>query len=219
MISVTFPVAVEDPNFPSNAAFEPRSSTLSADVFRRVAKLKAEAAEAAKANPQAARNSMLWSEFSAPSPIVSLPSLNDSYAGPVDPGAVKVYDVGPAKIEFNSKPPKGKVVVAQWNPKYGAALPVYAEVMRGAVINKKGVIDVPDPVTFEIRKIPDEVVNTSNVVLDLTGGKPLLISEAENQTEPGAVLMFDPAGGLEVVDEIDTQRSFRLYSFADEREE
>lgn len=216
-------IAVEDPNFPANPAADPRSGSLSSEVFRRVEKLKADSAALLKKNPQAARNSTLWSDYSEPSPAVSLPSLNKSFAGPIDPGTTKVYDVGATKVQFYSKPPRGKVVVAQFSPQFGAPLPVFAEVGRGSVLNKTGVIDIPDPLALEVRKAPDLTVNTSNVVLDLTGGAPLGIASAlplaENQTEPGMVLMFDPAGGLEVVDEIETQRGYRLYSFADERGE
>ena len=208
-------IAVEDPNFPADASAQPRSSTLAADVFRRVGTLTAQAA----ADPTKGRNSTLWSEYSAPSPIVSLPGINDSYAGPVDPGASKVYQVNNLPVEFQSKPPKGKVVVTQWDATYGAPLPVFMEVTKGSVVNKKGVIEVPDPMSLQIRKIPEATINTSNVVLDLAGGKPLAIAPDDEQTEPGVVLMFDPSGGLEVVDEIDTQRGYRIYSFADERGE
>jgi len=216
-------IAVEDPNFPANPMADPRTSTLSSEVFRRVEKLKTGSAEMLKKDPQAMRSSSLWSEFSTPSPVVSLPSLNEAFAGPVDPGTVKSYTVGATQIEFNSKAPKGKAVVVQFDPKLGASLPVFADVGRGSVLNKTGVIEVPDPVMLEVRKTPEQTVNTSNVVLDLTGGKELAIAKTfqipENQTEPGMILMFDPMGGLKVVDEISTQRGFRLYSFADERGE
>ncbi|MGV3483208.1 MAG: hypothetical protein ACO1RT_02185 [Planctomycetaceae bacterium] len=217
-------IAIEDPNFPANPVAQPRNSTLSAEVFKRVAVLT-EKASAGAANPQiAARDASLytmWSDFSAPSPPVSLPPLYDSYAGPVDPGSIKAYQVGPNNvIEFHSKPPKAKVVVTKWDPAYGAPLPVFSEVMKGSVVSKeKATIEVPDPVALEVKKLPDATINTANVVLDITGGRPLAISPAENQTEPGVLLMFDPSGGLEVVDEIATQRGYRLYSFADERGE
>ncbi len=211
-------IAVEDPNFPVNVAYQPRTSTMSAEVFRRVEKLIAQSVEVAKTNPQKPRNSSLWSDYSAASPPVSLPGLYETFVGPVDPGTTKVFQVGSESIEFNSKPPKAKVVVAQWNPTYGVRLPVFLDAVRGQIINKVGTIDVPDPIAMEVKKLPDATVNTGNVVLDMSGGKLLNISPAENQTEPGVVLMFDPSGGLEVVDEIETQHNFRLYSYADERE-
>jgi hypothetical protein len=208
-------IAVEDPNFPTDPLAQPRNGTLAAEVFRRVSKLTAQAA----ADTTKGRVSTLWSEYSAPSPAVSLPGIHDSYAGPVDPGATKVYQVNNSPVEFQSKPPKGKVVVTQWDPLYGAPLPVFMEVTKGSVVSKKGTVEVPDPLTLQIRKVPDATINTSNVVLDLAGGKPLTITTVEEQTEPGVLLMFDPNGGLEVVDEIDTQRGYRMYSYADERGE
>jgi hypothetical protein len=215
-------IAVEDPNFPADAGSQPRSSSLTSEVFRRVEQLTAKAEAFAKANPTQAnrgRVSTMWSDFSEPSPPVSLPGLTDAFAGPVDPGAQKVYTVDSLQVEFQNKPPKGKVVVIQWDPAYGAPLPVFVDVTKGSVVNKTGTVEVPDPLTMEIKKLPDATVNTSNVVLDLTGGKPLQIAVEEEQTEPGVVLMFDPSGGLKVVDEIDTQRGYRIYSYADERGE
>lgn len=207
-------IAVEDPNFPSNPMSQPKNSTLSADVYKRVEKLTAEATATKK------RNFTKWSDYSAPSPVISLPGPYESFAGSVDPGISKAYP-GEAStiVEFQSKPPRGKVVVAKWDPQYGVRIPVFVDVSKGSVVAKTGTFDIPDPITFEIKKSPEMTLNTSNVVLDLSGGKPLQISPAEDQTEPGMFLMFDPAGGLEVVDEIETQRGYRLYSAADERGE
>ncbi len=217
-------IAIEDPNFPENPLLQPRNATLSADVFKRVETLTSQATEMAKKAPTVPRDASLWikwSEYSEPSPPVSLPPLYDSYAGPVDPGTFKTYQVDAAtSIEFPIKSPKAKVVVTKWDPNYGVPVPVFMDATRGTVVNKdKAVIELPDPVAMEVKKIPDASVKTDNVVVDISGGRPLAISPAENQTEPGVVLMFDPMGGLEVVDEIDTQRGYRLYSFADERGE
>ncbi len=206
-------IVVEDPNFPSNAMLQPKNSSLSAEVFKRVDAL---ATQAAKTK---VRKAELFSEFSAPSQPVSLPSPFDSYVGPVDPGATKVFALGQTPIEFQSKPKKAKAVVTMWNPTYGAAVPVFTDVMKGTMVAKKGTIDIPDPIALEVKKAPDMNVDTYNVVLDIYGGKPLGISVGENQTEPGLLLMFDPFGGLEVVDEIDTQKGYRLYSGADDRGE
>jgi len=212
-------IAVEDPNFPTSIANQPRNSTLSAEVYRRVEKLTAQSLELAKTNPLKSRNSTIWSEYSGPSAPVSLPGMYETFAGPVEPAALKTYPVdATTSIEFQSKPPKAKVVVTAWSPQYGVRIPIFQDVTRGTVVNKVGTIDVPDPLAMEVKKLPEETVKTSNVVLDITGGRPLDISQGENQTEPGVLLMFDPSGGLEVIDEIETQRSYRLYSFADERE-
>lgn len=212
-------IAVEDPNFPASIASQPRNSTLSNEVYKRVEKLTAQSNELAKTNPANSRNSMMWSDYSAPSAPVSLPGIFETFAGPVEPPAIKIYPIDAnSSIEFQSKPPKAKVVVTKWSPQYGARLPIFLDVSRGTVVDKVGIIDVPDPIAMEVKKLPDATVKTSNVVLDITGGRPIGISPAEDQTEPGVLLMFDPMGGLEVVDEIESQRSYRLYSFADERE-
>jgi len=222
-------VALEDPNFPSSPVLQPRNGALAAEVFRRVEKLNAKYAEVSKGNVSVPRPSSLWtiwSDFSEPSEPVSLPDLTQAFAGPVTPPTTKVYQLDPnTQIEFQSKPPRGKLVVSLWDATYAAPVPIFTEVGRGTVVAKdKAVIEIPDPVSLDIRKTPEATINTSNVVLDIVGGKPLGIVPAdnrtiENQTEPGVFLLFDANGGLEVADEIESQRSYRLYSFADERGE
>ena len=206
-------VAIEDPNFPENPAAQPRNSTLSAEVFRRVER---EAANAARTNRRISRR---WSEFSEPSPVVSLPPTTAAYAGPVVPATIRKMQVDGREVEFTQKPATGKLVVAQWHRTYQVPVPVFMDVLRGSVVAKKGDFEVPDPLSLAVKKLPDTEINTQTVVVDVGGGNPLAISAAENQTEPALMLLFDASGGLRVVDEVQSQHGYRLYSFADERGE
>jgi hypothetical protein len=207
-------IGIEDPNFPRDERAQPRDSTLSVDVFRRVQQEKAKATQANR------RNFIRFSDWSAPSPMVSLPPTNQAYAGPVTPPATRKMQVQGREIEFVQKPPVGKLVVAQWDRTYQAPVPVFMDVLRGTLVTKTGELEVPDPLALVVKKLPPETkVNTQTVVLDLGGGHPLSINQAENQTEPGMMLLFDPEGGLRVVDEVDSQHRYRMYSFADERGE
>jgi hypothetical protein len=205
--------AIEDPNFPEDPAAQPRNSTLSAEVYRRVMQATARATETKR------RVSRRWSEFSEPSPIVSLPSTTAVFAGPVTPASTRKMQVDGREIDYVQKPASGKLVAAQWDRTYQVPVPIFTEVLRGSVIAKQGDFDVPDPLTFIVKKLPEADYNTQTVVVDITGGNPLEISPAENQTAPGVMLLFDPNGGLKVSDEVETQRDYRLYSYADDRGE
>jgi hypothetical protein len=43
--------------------------------------------------------------------------------------------------------------------------------------------------------------------------------EEEPLTSPSWMLLFDSDGGLRVVDEVDSQKGYRLYSYADDKGE
>ncbi|HBJ36282.1 MAG TPA: hypothetical protein DDZ51_16330 [Planctomycetaceae bacterium] len=203
-------VAIEDPNFPRNASLQPRNSTLSAEVFRRVEQ------ETAKANTgKKVRNSIRWSEFSAPSPVVSLPPMSGMYAGPVVPAQVRKIPVEGKEIEVTQKPPSGKLVATKWDPTYKVPVPIVMDVVRGTILSRKGDAEVPDPYGMLVKKLPEADINTHSVVLDLDGGQRLAISQDENQTEPGVVLLFGPDGGLQVSDEISSQLDYQFYSFSE----
>lgn len=200
-------VAIEDPNFPRNPSMQPRNSTLSAEVFRRVEQETAKASTGRKV-----RNSIRWSEFSAPSPVVSLPPMSGMYAGPVVPAQVRKMKLDGKDIEVTQKPPSGKLVVTQWNPIFKVPVPIVMDVVRGTILAKKGDAEVPDPYALIVKKLPDADINTQSVVLDLDGGQQLAITQDETQTEPGVMLLFSPDGGLQVSDEISSQRDFQFFS-------
>jgi hypothetical protein len=204
-------IAIEDPNFPRSPSMQPRNSTLSAEVFRRVEQ------ETAKASQTNRRNSIRWSEFSEPSGAVSLPPTSTAFAGPVAPGQTRRIQADGREIEFTQKPPVGKVAVTQWDSVYNVPVPMVMDVIRGSVLAQKGPADVPDPLALIVKKLPDADINTKMVLLDLGGGQPLAISPAEDQTEPGLMLLINADGDLQVSDEIDAQHNYRFYSFADER--
>jgi hypothetical protein len=199
-------VAIEDPNFPKAQALRPSNSTLSAEVFRRVEQ------ERAKGN----RGSTLpWTEFSEPSPVASLPPLTEAFVGPVVPPSVRrIRDV-----DVITKPASGKVVGTKWDAEFQVPLPLVMEVGRGTVLAQKGEINIPDPLTLNVKKLPDAEVNLESVVVDLGGGQPLEISVGEGQTAPSWMLLYDANGGLRVMDEISSQKGYRMYSFADDRGE
>jgi hypothetical protein len=233
-------VAIEDPNYPRMEMLRPRNNMLTTEVFRRV--------EQEKAKPNGG-SSFRWTEFSAPSPVVSLPPLTDAYAGPVVAATTRKMQVGGREIELSQKPPTGKIVGTRWDPTYQVPTPVVLDVTRGSVLAAKGEVDIPDPLTLAVKKLPEAEVNLESVVIDLGGGLPLQIGpvvdetktkekerdrqpsqvaamqqqpqqeEEEPLTSPSWMLLFDSDGGLRVVDEVDSQKGYRLYSYADDKGE
>lgn len=203
-------VAIEDPNFPRNPSLQPRNSTLSAEVFRRVEQETAKASTGKKT-----RNSVRWSDYSAPSAVVSLPPMSGMYAGPVVPAAYRKMQLDGKDVEVTQKPATGKMVATQWDPTYQVPVPIVMDVVRGTILAKKGDAEVPDPYAMIVKKLPEADINTQSVVVDIEGGQPLAISQEENQTEPGVYLLFSPDGGLQVSDEISSQHDYQFYSFSE----
>jgi len=210
-------VAIEDPNLPRNAVLRPSNGSLTTEVFRRVEQEKQKGKSG---------NSIRWTEFSQPSPVVSLPPVTEAYIGPVVAAATRKMQVDGREVEVTNKPATGKVVGTKWDPTYQVPMPIWMDVTRGTVLAKKGEVDIPDPLSMNVKKLPDADLNLESVVVDLGGGQELDIAkdpEADRNTapllSPSWMLLFDANGGLRVVDEIESQKGYRLYSYADDRGE
>lgn len=210
-------VAIEDPNLPRNAVMRPSNGSLTTEVFRRVEQEKKKGKSG---------NSIRWTEFSQPSPAISLPPITGAYVGPVVAAVTRKMQVDGREIEVTNKPATGKVVGTKWDSAYQVPMPILMDVSRGSVLAKKGEVDIPDPLSMNVKKLPDADLNLEAVVVDLGGGQELDIAkdpEADKNAtpllSPSWMLLFDADGGLRVVDELDSQKGYRLYSFADDRGE
>ena len=162
------------------------------------------------------RNYQRWSPWSEPSDPVSLPSLSQQFAGPVSPGNFYDWNIGGKSVRYYRGQPTGKVVTSQFSKQFGARIPFLMNVGEGSVLSHQGDADVVDPLTLEIKKLADAKVQSSTTVVDMVGGLPLGLIEGLNQ--PGMMLMTDEYGKLIVAGEVEDLESFRIYSFADERE-
>lgn len=205
-------VAVEDPNFPRLPQMQPELRYLSAEAYARVSQ-KIRQAEA----NNGVRDPRLWTDWSEPSDPVSLPDLVRVYTGPVQPADMSEAR-RPRTVEYERNPPKAELVALKWDTKLATDLILPFEATPGSVLTKSGVATVIDPIDLSIRKTEERQIDTSTVVLDMYGGRELALADDPAITEPGMVLMFDENGGLKVLDELSQLDSYRLYSFADERE-
>jgi hypothetical protein len=221
-------VALEDPNFPANplGGNQPPLKTMDAEALQRVTVLFKRAKEEGK------RDYKRWTEWSEPSEPTALPSPEQHFAGTVEAKSLRTIQVGNRTVPFERDPPEAKMVISQFDPKLQTRVPMHVDVTEGSVLSAEADhIDVIDPITLEIRKyqildeegepIEDEKVGVTSgtTVVDIEGGGKLDIHRDEQMTEPGYFLLFDPNGGLSVRPEVEDQHWYRIYSFAEEREQ
>ena len=204
--------AVIDPNYPASPSSQPGISKLAPEVAARVSAKNAETRQTKK------RNFRLWSEWSEPTMPDSLPPLQQSFAGSVNPGTVNIYKVGNREIPVARDVPKAELLLSQFDKDLGVRVPVILkDVNEGTVLRQTvETADVIDPIELKIKKVTDYAILSSTMVIDIEGGVPLQISEG--LTSPGQILLFDGNGKLKVSEDVSEQRDYRVYSYADERE-
>ncbi|MEM6978445.1 MAG: hypothetical protein AAF539_02180 [Planctomycetota bacterium] len=205
---------IVDPNFPANPLQQPKISTLSRNVYDRVQELMVAAEATGK------RDFQRWSDWSEPSTAVSLPALNEYYAGPVEQPRSRQIRVGDKEVLLSRDEPKGKIVNHALNMKYVATMPIWMEdVMAGTTLSHQGEAEAIDPIELAIKKVPDATILSQSTVIGLDGGIPLGLKDA-NEMElfsPGVMLMYDESGNLTVAGEVQDQEPYRIYSFSSER--
>jgi len=219
-------VALNDPNFPSDPQLQPRPTTLHAEAHARVKELSNRWRETGK------RNFNRWTDWSEPSSPVSLPSRDEHFVGKIESKGARPVQVGNRTVDFERDPPTAKMVISQFSPEIQTRIPMTVDVTEGSVLSALAdFAEVIDPINLEIRKfqhvndegepIPNRKVGviTGTTVIDIEGGRKLDIDPGDKMTEPGYMLMYDPIEGLIVREEIEDQRPYRVYSFADERGE
>ncbi len=204
--------SVNDPNFPIAAAMQPKTSSLSPDVARRVMDKMADAKQAKE------RDFQRWSEWSAPSEPATLPLSEEVFAGQVSPGSTATLTMAGRSVEYQRDAPTAKLVVSQFLPDQGAKMAMEMTVTEGSVLNQKAEFgDIVDPIALEVRKLPNPEFKSNSIIVDLDGGRELKI--AEDLTEPSLVLLFDSSGQLRLSDDVNDQEFYRIKSFAAEKEE
>lgn len=204
--------AVIDPNFPAVVDAQPTLSKLAPEVAQRVQAKLAVARETGK------RDFKLWSEWSEPTAPDSLPTTYEATAGSVNSGNVRNYEVDGRTIPVARDTPSAKVMLSNFDFSLGVRVPaVIEDVKEGGVLRKKAdSVEVIDPITNEIKMLKDADLMSSISLVDIDGGMPLEI--VEDLTSPGQMLLFDSTGRLSVTNDIDDQRAFRVYTFAEEKE-
>lgn len=204
--------AVQDPNFPANPVQQPKSSTLQGDVYTRVQELMKQAVETKK------RDFQRWSPWSAPSPPASLPGFNNYFAGPVEQPKLRSFDIAGRVVQYAKSPPTAKALSLNHNVQFSAPMPLWLDkITEGSALAAKGELEIIDPISLQVKKVPDAQALSGSTVIDLEGGRSLEIADKDALVQPGMMLIYDEFGGLRVSSEVDDQERYRIYSFAKER--
>ena len=204
---------VVDPNFPQTARLQPKASTLDPETNRRVMQLVKAAEDSGKRNQDFW---VRWGDWSNPTEPIGLTLPVEQFVGPVNP--VRSIDVrqGNQTVRVDRDVPSAEVIASQLSPEYGTRLPLTHVVQPGMLLSGKAEhIDVVDPISLEIKKLPDAKVINPTHVIDITGGHPLAIDE--ELLEPGMFLLMKPDGSLDVSSSVTDQHQYRIYSFAEEK--
>lgn len=203
--------AVNDPNFPANPEMQPKVNSLAPDATVRVLEKMEQASQTKK------RDFKRWTDWSEPSDPVSLADLQEYYAGPVDPGTTYDWTIGGRKVSYPRDSPKAKILASQYNTEYNTRVPMELDVTEGSVLShKQEFADVVDPITLEIKKLPDPEIISQTTIIDLDGGTKLSIT-TDDLKAPGMMLLYDNEGKLKVTDDVVDQEYYRIYTFADEK--
>jgi hypothetical protein len=204
--------AVQDPNFPANPSFQPKSSTLGGDVYTRVQGLMT------KAEQTKEREFQRWSPWSEPSDPVSLPGFNQYFAGKVELSKPRDFKLAGKNVEVFKSPPLANVLTLGHNAQYASPMPIWMkDVTEGSALSYKGAAEIIDPISLAVKKTPETEVLSGTTIVDLAGGRPLGLDEEEELKQPGMMLLYDETGELRVESEVEDQEKYRIYSFADER--
>ena len=204
--------AVVDPNFPNNPMMQPKANQMAADTVARVMK-KMEKALATKE-----RDFSMWSPWSDPSEPTTMPALQESFAGTIDPGSVSVWEVGGREVKYQRDPPTTEMALTQMDEQYGIRAQVLLkEVGEGSVLSKDAkVAQAVDPITREVKALPDYKIVGRSTIIDLDGGTELDL--VEDLTEPSWMLIYDDVTGkLILSDNVSDHFEFRMNTYAEER--
>ncbi len=217
---------LEDPNNPQNLQQAPPARALESTVLQRVeANRRSLREQASNARAQQRPQHTYWrtTEFSEPSPAVSVPVNSDVLTGSVD-GGRKIVSRDNRRQVLKSAEPSTTVLAMKWDPnEKSMATKAVEGINRGATVQYEGELWVMDPATQTFEKLGEDEkysLRTGYTVLDIRGGDDLPGRMTNDKNErlkaPGEILVMDPTGQLHIKSEIDEIEKFSLYNFAKE---
>jgi hypothetical protein len=144
-------------------------------------------------NPESAKKKSLYTPWSEPTPLVTVPRDVEVFAGTV--------------VKPSTKEPSMKAMVTKLDRQHGLKLVADETFQRGGIINIRKKVEIP-PLSGngEPDKI-DALLNSDSVIVDIEGGKPL--KGSRSLTEPGEMVILQPDGSLVVRDELDDESSYK----------
>jgi hypothetical protein len=195
-------ILLHDPNHPHTNYTPPSPASLDPKVRERVKSLDAKTFYVTSED---------WSD---PSPVVSLPSPYQYFAGSVTQPPTSEIVPGKPRVP-NTVHPEAKALAVVWDPTKVADVGAETKVYRGSILNFVKDVDVIHPVTHQVVNLSKYTVATNAIVADILGGDeiPLLDKRSDKPplTAPGELLIFDAEGNLHVQNETDDIEGFRRY--------
>jgi hypothetical protein len=184
---------VNDPNNPQTE--KPSIASLEADVANRVT-----------ANPAA------WyrmTEPSEPTPPVRIPAGDQVLAGEMTvPEGIPMRGVPGQTYRTARQEPSVKVVGIEFDRRLAVEKSILVDAYRGTVLNGKEQVQVELPLQSRRGTMPEEVVATNAVVLDMAGGETI---GSTSLKAPSRVLVWSSDGSFGVAHELSSLQEFPSY--------
>lgn len=171
-----------------------------------------EALDRVRAN-RAKKQYYIETEFSAPSPVVHVPTLPIKLlAGDVNAARVSTL---PGGARMTRDVDKANVLAVVWDNRLGANVPGLIEAARGTLLNFKATADILYPLTYALKRYQNYDFKTGALVVDMRGGETIGKSQI---LTPGEVLLVDKDGQLIVRNEFDPKNveSYRRQLFIED---
>ncbi len=224
-------LVIEDANYPEDRSMDLDLSIFKNEVFSRVVSQRAEdEKKTANKDGEKPRTFYRFTDWSQPSAPAYAPNpgmfANGEIAISKRTMNVTGADNKPATIEVDSsaRGHLGNVVFADWDAALGVDVPTTYEAQKGTMLffnPKDKEPEIVDPVTKSVKKLKGYKMNEAIAVVDVRGGENLAHNDdrTDRLTFSGEMLLFRNDGTLAVSDELDDQDSFRMFTFADEKEQ
>ena len=224
-------LVIEDPNYPEERSLDPDLSILKNEVFTRVVGMRTED-EKKPANKEGVKPRTFyrftdWSVASAPA-YAPFPGMFANGTVTISKRSMKLAgsDNTSTTIEVDSSPrgPVGNLVFADWNANLGIDVPSEYEVQKGSLLffnPRDKEPEVVDPVSKGVKKFKGYKMDDAIAVVDVRGGESLGHNDdrLDKLTLNGEVMVFRNDGSLDVCSELDDQDAFRMFTFADDKEQ
>jgi hypothetical protein len=177
---------------------------------------EAVAARLAKLNEPTPRERKFYrsTEWSAPSDLASLPPAEQFYVGTNEKSRLRIGKNG-AQVHLD--PLEVKFAAVYWDETLAADVSTAKESIVGTVLNYKGDLDVPNPLTLEFKILEDYDLRAKAVVADIRGGEEVQGKKSSEELySPVECAVVDAAGNLVIRNEIDDLELYRRYAYVEE---
>ena len=202
-------VWLHDPNHPVTGMIAPSIASLDGAVQKRISEIDADV-KAGKRKPQYA--SVITSDWSAPSPVVGLPSTSRFFSVSTPPPKERELIKGKPMVPEDQ--PKSEALVVGWDTTKVVDVPAEVTVYRGSLLNLTQDLKAIHPALKALVDLPKYPLATNGIVADIQGGAPIppLEKGSPNAVHaPGEILIFDASGKMHVRDEVDDIENVRRY--------